>query len=220
VNWFVLAVFGGMVGLDATSFPQIMISRPLVAAILGGLAAGHPGVGAAVGIVVETFHLAILPIGASRYPEAGTAAAAAAFALAAAGIGAGPVALLVTLGLALIWGRVAAVSVGITRHVNERLVGGSDPQLSAAALEVRHMAAMAIDFCRGSVITVAGAAISCGLLWVAVSFRADAAIAQGGLAVLLCGAAAGALTVFGGVKERRYSFLAGAAIGTALVLLI
>lgn len=220
MNWLALAVFGGMIGLDMTSFPQVMISRPLVAATLGGLAAGYPGIGAAVGIVVEAFHLAILPIGASRYPEAGTSAAAAAFALAAVGAGAGPVALLLTLGIALAWGRVAAVSVGITRHINERLVRATGSTVTPGDVERKHMAAMAIDFVRGSLITVAGAAIAWGLLWVVLStFRADAMVAQAGLVIVLSGAAAGALTIFGGLKERRLSFLSGAAIGTVLVLL-
>lgn len=220
MNWLALAVFGGIVGLDGTSFPQIMISRPLVAATLGGLATGHPGVGAAVGVVVEAFHLAILPIGASRYPEAGTAAAAAAFALAAVGAGAGPVALLLTLGFALAWGRIAAVSVGITRHINERLVLGPARTVTVGEVERKHMAAMAFDFIRGGLITVAGAAIAWGYLWVVLSsLRADATLAQAGLTIVLSGAAAGALTIFGGLKERRLSFLSGAAIGTILVLL-
>ena len=78
-----IALIGGMVGLDATSFPQAMISRPLVAASLTGMLLGHPVAGIALGAVLETFALVVLPVGAARYPETGTAAvsAAAAFSL-------------------------------------------------------------------------------------------------------------------------------------------
>ena len=220
MSWLALAVIGGVIGLDATSFPQIMLSRPLVAAILGGLAVGHPGIGAAVGVIVEAFHLAILPIGAARYPEAGTAAAAAAFALVAAGTSTGPAGLLYTLAFALAWGRVAALSVELARRTNDRLVHAAEPDMDAAGVEARHMAAMAIDFGRGSVVTVAGAAIGAGLLRIAHAFgETNAVVAQGGLMILLCGATAGALTIFGGMSERKAAFLAGAAVG-ALALWI
>ena len=36
-----LAVLGAMLGLDVVSFPQAMISRPIVAATLGGAFTGH-----------------------------------------------------------------------------------------------------------------------------------------------------------------------------------
>ena len=38
-----LALLGGMLGLDVVSFPQAMISRPLVAATLAGALVGDPG---------------------------------------------------------------------------------------------------------------------------------------------------------------------------------
>jgi mannose/fructose/N-acetylgalactosamine-specific phosphotransferase system component IIC len=218
MNWFALAVIGGVVGLDATSFPQIMLSRPLVAAMLGGLAAGRPALGTAVGAIVEAFHLAVLPIGAARYPEAGTAAVAAAFALVAAGTGTGPAGLLFTLAFALAWGRVAAGSVEMTRRVNERLVAPAAPDMSDAAVEARQMTTMAIDFVRGSLVTVAGAAIGAVLLRIGHGLgEAHPVVAQGGLAILLCGATAGALSVFGGIHERKAAFLAGAVVGALLL---
>jgi mannose/fructose/N-acetylgalactosamine-specific phosphotransferase system component IIC len=220
MSWLWLAIVGGVVGLDATSFPQIMISRPLVAGILGGLAAGRPGAGIVFGAILEAFHLAVLPIGAARYPEAGTAAVAAAFALIAAGGNAEPVALLLTLGFALIWGRVAAGSVDLERRINERLIRGVDPELEAGAVERRHLLAMALDFARGSVVTIAGAALGWLLIGTVLSIvRFSPAIAQGGLAILLCAATAGALTVFGGLSERRLSFLGGVVVGVLILIL-
>ena len=36
-----IALLGGLIGLDVVSFPQAMISRPTVAATLGGASAGN-----------------------------------------------------------------------------------------------------------------------------------------------------------------------------------
>jgi len=219
MNWLVLVLVGGVVGLDGTSFPQIMISRPLVAGILGGLAAGQPGAGMVFGAILEAFHLAVLPIGAARYPEAGTAAVAASFAFITAGAGPEPVALLLTLGFALVWGRVAAASVDLERHINERLVRGVDPELEPRAVERRHLLAMGLDLARGGIVTVVGAALGWLLIGTLLSFaRFAPGVAQGGLALLLCGATAGALTVFGGFSERKRSFVAGVAVGVLILL--
>ena len=73
MSWLIAALLGGFVGLDATSFPQVMISRPVVAGVLTGVLFGRPAEGLAVGFLVEAFSLIILPIGAARYPDSGTA---------------------------------------------------------------------------------------------------------------------------------------------------
>lgn len=70
-----LALLGGILGLDVVSFPQAMISRPLVAATLAGALIGHPGSGLLIGAALELIALETLPFGASRYPEWGSAAA-------------------------------------------------------------------------------------------------------------------------------------------------
>src|SRR3954468_14438511 len=69
-----LALVGGLLGLDVVSFPQAMISRPLVAATIGGAMAGHPMSGLLAGAALELIALETLPFGASRYPEWGSAA--------------------------------------------------------------------------------------------------------------------------------------------------
>lgn len=68
-----LVLLGAVVGFDAVSFPQAMLSRPIVAATLGGVVAGNPILGALCGAVLECFALETLPVGASRYPEWGSA---------------------------------------------------------------------------------------------------------------------------------------------------
>src|SRR5262245_5848301 len=69
-----LVVLGALLGLDVVSFPQAMISRPIVAATLSGALLGQPGRGLAMGVALEFFALESLPFGASRYPEWGSAA--------------------------------------------------------------------------------------------------------------------------------------------------
>lgn len=68
-----LALLGAVLGLDVVSFPQAMISRPIVAATLAGGLAGRPMHGLLAGAMLELFALETLPFGASRYPEWGSA---------------------------------------------------------------------------------------------------------------------------------------------------
>lgn len=68
-----LAVLGAVLALDVVSFPQAMVSRPIVAATLAGALIGQPGRGLAMGVALEFFALESMPFGASRYPEWGSA---------------------------------------------------------------------------------------------------------------------------------------------------
>src|SRR5512142_1049002 len=61
---FSLTMLGAVLGLDAVSFPQAMLSRPVVADAFSGLLAGA---------ALEFVALETLPVGASRYPEWGSA---------------------------------------------------------------------------------------------------------------------------------------------------
>src|SRR5689334_2399955 len=75
VPFLPLAILGAVLGLDTVSFPQAMLSRPLVAATLGGMLSGSASEGLMVGAALELIALETLPFGASRYPEWGSAAA-------------------------------------------------------------------------------------------------------------------------------------------------
>ena len=61
-----VAVVGAVLGLDVVSFPQAMISRPLVGATLTGAFLGAPEAGLLLGATLECFALESLPVGASR----------------------------------------------------------------------------------------------------------------------------------------------------------
>ncbi|MFN5600074.1 MAG: PTS sugar transporter subunit IIC, partial [Gemmatimonas sp.] len=72
-----VALLAGVVGLDVVSFPQAMISRPIVGATLGGAFLGAPEAGLVCGTALECLALESLPVGASRYPEWGSASVVA-----------------------------------------------------------------------------------------------------------------------------------------------
>lgn len=207
-----LTVFGGWVALDGTSVGQFMLSRPVVAASLAGWIVGAPVQGASLGLVLEALHLMVLPVGAARHPEAGPAAVASAGAYAAAGPGAA--ALLTAVIFALLWERIGGASVQQLRKLNMALATPpAQDALSPRLLERRHLAAILLDFLRGSVL------VGCGVL--ILSFLLTAVTPMWGLGeelprLLLIGALAASLGACSRLfQERRASqlLLAGAACG-------
>lgn len=72
--WIVL--LGAIAGMDVVTFPQAMISRPIVAATAAGALAGNTLAGLLAGAALEMMAMELLPVGASRYPEWGSAAVA------------------------------------------------------------------------------------------------------------------------------------------------
>jgi PTS system mannose-specific IIC component len=220
MNAWMLGLAGGIVGLDATSFPQAMISRPLVAGPLAGMVLGVPIEGAMLGAFLEIFNLGILPIGASRYPEAGTAAVAATAAYQAAGVESSS-ALLLALGFALLWERIAGGSVVMLRHANDLVLRAGSPPATPGTIQTRHLLAMLLDFLRGAVLTVSGAVIGSWLTSaLAPHWPFSAAIARGALTVAAVTAGASALTIFGGWKDRWRLFVAGALSGVLVSWLL
>ena len=214
------ALVGGMIGIDATSFPQVMISRPLVAGALAGWLAGIPSEGAMLGAILEAFHLAILPIGAARYPESGTATAAAVFGYAWTGATDPGVAMLLLLTFALGWERVTGASVIAVRRVNEWVVRAKGGPVTSRAVEARHMVGLLVDFARAAVLTLIGGGIAA--LWLRLlepAWTHGPDFARGIILVAALGAAAAALRVLGGWSARRILFLAGIAVGIVVAVL-
>jgi PTS system mannose-specific IIC component len=217
-----VALWGGLVGLDAASFPQVMISRPLVAATITALIAGRPADGLVLGIVLEAFALLTLPVGAARYPESGTAAVAAAAAyLAAAPARVEPALLLAAVVFALAWERVGGASVHLQRRVNERLVVGwtESRRRPDRELERRHLLAMGLDYLRGAAISAGGAWIGAlGLQWIGPLWGFDAVSPVGLLTVATAAVIAALLHFFGGWSQRRLAFLLGILCGCTFLL--
>jgi mannose/fructose/N-acetylgalactosamine-specific phosphotransferase system component IIC len=66
-----LLVWGSIVGVDLVSFPQGLLSRPLIVGAVSGFLLGSLETGLRVGLLLELFALDVLPVGAARYPDYG-----------------------------------------------------------------------------------------------------------------------------------------------------
>ncbi|HYW08733.1 MAG TPA: PTS sugar transporter subunit IIC [Longimicrobium sp.] len=210
----VLALVGGVLALDGTSVGQFMLSRPLVACTLAGWIAGSGADGAVIGVVLEALHLAVLPVGAVRYPEAAPASVAAAGVYVASG--GGEATLLVAVLFALGWEWAGSASVGWLRHVN---VAAAAPEGldSLDDVERRHLRAIALDFARGVALTGAGLLVLSAIMHLVPLDGFPTGWAR--LAVGLSAAAAlsSALRLFG--RRRMAWFVAGVAGGLLLLFL-
>lgn len=217
-----IALLGGIVGVDATSLAQTMISRPFIATTLAGLIAGRPQEGAILGAILELFALVILPVGAARYPEAGTASVAAGAAYMSATPIMSPAVMLLAVLFALVWERVSGLSVILGRHFNERYVALAplDAERPDRDLERRHVRAILFDFVRAIIITSGGWVIGTVLLReVAQLWSMDSSIAPAILSIGLSCMVGAALPLFGGIQARKVALLVGVLCGSLIVLL-
>lgn len=206
-----LGALGGLLGLDGTAVGQFMISRPLVAGLLAGWVTGDVVQGAVIGAVLELYLLVSVPSGGARFPEASTATVVA-VACAAPFDGAGALPLAVAGGL--VWGQVGGATVDLQRHLNARLVPGSDDASATRTLTRRHPLAIAVDFVRGAGVTVVGVVTGRFLIG---AFVARWPLSDGAsVALLLVGGAVSAgilLNDLGGFRRRKVWFTAGLAVG-------
>lgn len=219
-SWLLVAGLGALVGLDGVSWPQAMISRPLVAATLGGLLFGEPQLGFLAGAWLELVFARHPPFGAARTPEPGPAALVAGAAYALSGTGSFPALVSATLaGWVVAW--VGSHTIKLLRAHNARRV--ADPEaFQGQPQEVarRHRAAMRLDAARGALIAGAlfiPAVVSIRILetWWTIPVPRGAPgslLAVAGLA-MLGGAAA---RVLGGHREGWPAFVGGGAIGLLL----
>ncbi len=219
MNWLAVSALGGLVGVDATSVAQTMISRPIVAATLTGVLLGRPTEALLLGSILELFALVILPVGAARYPESGTAAVAAVAAYASATPVLSPsVALLATL-FALLWERVGGASVVYARRFNERFVDITDAADPGRVLERKHRLAVLADFARAALVTLAGAFIgSFAVRGLARLWSLDAAVAPAILSIGICCMIGASLPLFGGLRAQKLAFGIGLALGLLILL--
>lgn len=211
------AVLGAVLGLDVVSFPQAMISRPLVAATLAGALAGEAGRGLLVGAVLELVALETLPVGASRYPEWGSAAVVggALYALHPEGA-AGALVLAVTCALATAW--VGGESMILLRRLNGQLARAQAPALQAGSLRsvsLLQFAGLGFDLLRGFALTVIALYMSLPLLATAVGhWGADARLSRA-VVVSVAATVAGSAVwkLFHMVPRARLLFAAGITAG-------
>ncbi len=212
--------WGTLVSLDLVSFPQLMISRPLIAGTVSGLILGDVTGGVLVGALLELFALDVFPVGAARYPDYGAGAVVGTSMIVSAPSPLG-------LGIAAAFGLVVAYAGQVGMH-QVRVLNTRDVRRNAASIGAGEAAAIAgvhargllRDGLRGLVMGGSGLMLAAlvkrvrpldlgpvVLLSVAMTGAAIAAAVRGGIQ----------LTGTGG---RQAWFVGGLAVGTVLVVLL
>ncbi len=219
-----LSLLGAVLGLDVVSFPQAMLSRPLVAATLTGALMGAPERGLILGATLECFALETLPVGASRYPEWGSSSVVGGALVALPGVkGAG--ALLLAVIVALSWAWVGGWSMVQLRRLNavwarrrhDAVARGS--RTTVIGLQLYGMTA---DLARGALMTAVGLSIFVPLTQLALARWSTPDLVTRGILMALAGIVAAGAThkVFHAVSQTRWYMLAGLAIGATLLVVL
>ena len=216
-----LAMLGAVLGLDVVSFPQAMISRPLVAATAAALLLGDPVRGLLVGATLEMFALETLPFGASRYPEWGSAAVigGSLFTLHDnTSAGALTVAVLAALSAAWIGGwsmvQLRKLNAILARQRHEAVAAGSK-----RVVEGLQVFGLTADLLRGGLLTMVLLALFTPVQsYVLGTWNTDPRVSRAVVVGVAASVAAGAVwKVVHAAPGARWLMLVGVAIGLALV---
>jgi mannose/fructose/N-acetylgalactosamine-specific phosphotransferase system component IIC len=218
-----LGLLGALLGLDVVSFPQAMISRPLVASTLAGALVGQPLMGLLIGATLECFALETLPFGASRYPEWGSAAVVGG-ALFGSRTEDVPGALTTAVVAALATAWIGGFSMIWLRKLNARWARARLEQLQRGSYRTvvsLQVAGLTMDVVRGFALTwlmlvLARPAMGWALMHWSVPNRVSRAVVVGAAAMVAAGAA---WKVFHGMAGARWFFLGGIATGLLLLAL-
>ena len=216
-----LVLLGAVLGLDVVSFPQAQVSRPLVAATISGALLGDAVSGLIVGATLELIALETLPVGASRYPEWGSASVVAGGLFARFGNeGTGGMTLAVLAGLATAW--VGGWTMVSLRRLNGVVARRSRPSLergSRSTVVGVQMFGLGADFLRGGLLTllallVFGPLVSASIALWSVDSRVSLAVVT---ALATAVAAAAVWKLFHGTEYARLLFLGGLVGGLSLL---
>lgn len=217
-----IALLGALLGLDVVSFPQAMISRPIVAATLAGAFIGHPEAGLLIGVVLELIALDTLPFGASRYPEWGSAGVVggALFAAQPAGM---PGALPASLLAALLTASISGWSMVVLRRIIATRLERTRDSIEAGsrnALLFLHLSGMSMDLLRAALVTTLGMIVFSPLVRaIVVIWGSDSAPSRAVVVVIAAIVAGGALwKVFHSVPHVLWFFLGGLIASTAFLV--
>jgi len=217
-----IALLGALLGLDVVSFPQVMVSRPIVAATLAGAFIGHPPAGLLIGVVLEMIALDTLPFGASRYPEWGSAGVVggALFAAQTPGM---PGALPASLLAALLTASISAWSMVVLRRLIASQLERTRDRIeegSRDALLSLHLSGMSMDLLRGGLVTITAMMIFAPLVRAIVAvWGSDSAPSRAVVVIIAAIVAGGALwKVFHSVRHVLWFLFAGLLVWAALLV--
>ncbi|RKY71742.1 MAG: hypothetical protein DRP97_01605 [Candidatus Latescibacterota bacterium] len=161
-TFWIVALLGGLVALDTTAGPQVMISQPIVACPVLGLLLGDLETGLLFGTILELIWIGTVPAGASRFFDsnmAGVAAAGAAiWAMQRCGI-ARPSATLLSLAVVLPIGLLGSrMTVGV-RKLNGFLIRKADVAAQSGhsfRVSLCHGCGVGFSFVRGACLNLLG----------------------------------------------------------------
>jgi PTS system mannose-specific IIC component len=216
-----LAILGGVLGLDVVSFPQAMISRPLVAATITGTLLGHPAAGLLLGAALELIALETLPFGASRYPEWGSASVVgAAIFVTDSTQPAGAMTLGILAALATTW--VGGWTMVQLRRWNALLARRRREALEAGsrgAVISLQLTGMTADLVRGALLTALAYAALSPLTRASIGlWTVDARISRAVIVAVTSSIAAGAAwKLFHSTAGARWFFVSGLAVGLLMI---
>jgi PTS system mannose-specific IIC component len=217
-----VALLGALLGLDVVTFPQAMISRPIVAATVGGAFIGNPLAGLTMGATLELLALGMLPFGASKYPEWGSASVVGgvlfASQLSASG-GALPTALLAALLTAVVsgWSMVKLRRLNAARAARERAALDAGSAEAIVGLQIFGLTA---DFVRGGMVTFVAMVIFTPLVAAIVAtWHSNPVYSRAIVGAIATAVAAESIwKIFHVVPRARLLFLAGFIGGITLIV--
>ena len=217
-----IALLGGLLGLDVVSFPQAMVSRPLVAATLAGALVGDAFSGMLIGAALELIALETLPFGAAKYPEWGSAATVGGALFATnSSHPAGAMTMAVIAAIATGW--IGAWTMYQLRRLNaygaHRHRGGLDAGARGTVIGLQ-LTGLSLDLLRGMLLT--------GALYVAFRplvatmvaiWDMDGMLSRSLVVGVAASVAMGAAwKLFHAVPWARWTFVAGLVVGLLLLL--
>ena len=223
VDIVILALLGGVLGLDTVSFPQAMLSRPIVGATIAGAFMGDASAGLLAGATLELFAVDTLPFGASRYPEWGSAGViGGAFFATAAGFEAGRLTTSALAALIVAW--VGGWSMVQVRKLNARWARARHEAVASGARRTvigLQVSGLVADLFRGIILTGVGLAALHPLQLSALRSWGTGAPLSRAMVVGAAGAVSlgAAYKLFHAVPGFTWQFLLGLAGGLTLVVL-
>lgn len=223
VDIVILAFLGGVLGLDTVSFPQAMLSRPIVGATIAGAFMGDAMSGLLIGATLELFAVDTLPFGASRYPEWGSASViGGAFFAKAMSFEAGQLTTSVLAALAVAW--VGGWSMVQVRKLNAWWARGRHDAVASGSRQTvigLQVAGLVADLFRGILLTVIGLVALHPLQLAALQSWGTGAPLSRAMVAGAAGAVSlgAAYKLFHAVSGFRWEFLLGLVGGLGLVML-
>lgn len=219
----IISLLGAVLGLDTVSFPQAMLSRPIVACTVTAGFLGAAPAGLLLGALVEAFALETLPVGASRYPEWGSSSAVGG-ALVAQSPDYSPGSILTAVVATLCMAWCGGWSMVQLRQLNARWAHQRHDLVasgSRSAVIGLQLYGLSADLVRGAIMTAVGLVIFTPVYQRSLTHWAiDATVTRTILIAVAGVAIAGAVhKVFHATTFTGWYFLVGLGVGLAFLVI-